>query len=97
MVVCFVIFVLRILLSYCLGCADVFQGYGCQGQAATNNPLYQTTSSDYGWYTPSCHTVAPQYHPKASAFTDLLRRCGMYRNYSLNTAMDSPGCTCTAK
>lgn len=68
--------------------ADIFKGYGCQLRQC-GNPLYQTTSSAYGWHTPNAHTVPQQYHPRTNEFSELLGRCGMYRNYSLNMARDS--------
>lgn len=36
--------------------ADVFKGYGVQVNEG-GNPLYQTTSNEYGWFTPNAHTV----------------------------------------
>lgn len=39
--------------------SDLFQGYGIQNEK--NNMFYKTTSSDYGWFTPSPHTVPIRY------------------------------------
>lgn len=33
----------------------MFEGYGIQNEK--NNIFYKTTTSEYGWYTPSPHTV----------------------------------------
>ncbi|KAJ9601778.1 hypothetical protein L9F63_000070 [Diploptera punctata] len=64
-----------------------FYGYGCQ-RKPPEHPFYRTTSLDYGWYPPSVHTVPTSFYPVSQKFSNALIRGGMYRNYSLNTAMD---------
>ncbi|CAO1430518.1 unnamed protein product [Diamesa hyperborea] len=71
-------------------CPYMFSGYGIQREQ--RNPIYKTTSSDYGWYTPTPHTVASRYYPLNQTFSSHLANCGMYRNYSLNTTADKPFC-----
>lgn len=34
---------------------DFFAGYGVDQKCT--NPMYTTTTSDYGWYPPSAHTA----------------------------------------
>jgi len=38
---------------------DIFYGYGMQREP--ENPVYRTTASEYGWYTPTVHTVPHRY------------------------------------
>nr|XP_019933040.1 UPF0691 protein C9orf116 homolog [Aedes albopictus]XP_029712361.1 UPF0691 protein C9orf116 homolog [Aedes albopictus] len=68
----------------------LFKGYGSQKD--NNNPIYRTSNSDYGFYPPCPHTVPHKYFPKSHKFTGHLHQCGMFRNFSLNTAMDRPYC-----
>ncbi|PSN29368.1 UPF0691 protein [Blattella germanica] len=65
-----------------------FSGYGCQ-KKPPEHPFYRTTSMEYGWYPPSVHTIPTSFHPVSQKFSNALAKGGMYRNYSLNTAMDS--------
>ena len=39
-------------------------------------------------HRPTVHTMPTSFHAKCQKFTDHLGKCGMYRNQSLNTAMD---------
>ncbi|XP_017774913.1 PREDICTED: UPF0691 protein C9orf116 [Nicrophorus vespilloides] len=64
-----------------------FHGYGLQ-KRPPQHPFYKTTSSDYGRYPPTVHTVPTCFHPNTQEFTTLLAKTGMYRNYSLNTGLD---------
>ncbi|VVD03878.1 unnamed protein product [Leptidea sinapis] len=59
-----------------------FNGYGCQ--MSKQNPVYRTSSSDYGWYPPGTHSVPSGYYPRNQQFSNFLAQSGMYRNYSLN-------------
>ncbi|XP_041976299.1 UPF0691 protein C9orf116 isoform X2 [Aricia agestis] len=65
-----------------------FNGYGCQ--VSKQHPFYRTSASQYGWYPPGYCTVPWQFYPAGQTFTNRLLAAGMYRNYSLNTAMDKP-------
>nr|CAD7580358.1 unnamed protein product [Timema californicum] len=67
---------------------DWFSGYGCQ-RSTPPHPFYQTTSQEYGWYPPTVHTVPTTFYPTAHKFSTVLAQGGMYRNYSLNTGLDS--------
>ncbi|XP_052890125.1 piercer of microtubule wall 1 protein [Anopheles moucheti] len=67
-----------------------FTGYGSQQDG--RNPIYRTSNADYGYYPPCPHTVPHKYFPKSHKFTGHLYQCGMFRNYSLNTAVDRPYC-----
>ncbi|KAM5170415.1 piercer of microtubule wall 2 protein [Mantella aurantiaca] len=50
--------------------------------------LFRTTSSQYGALRPS-REMAPCYHyPMSQTFSQHLGTCGIYRNHSLNTAID---------
>eukprot|EP01083_Nonionella_stella_P213283 769417_1 len=52
------------------------------------HPMYQTTSSDIG-SKPECRqTRATKRCPKTSSFTNEFRG-GMYKNHSVNTALDT--------
>lgn len=62
-----------------------FQGYGSKN---TQHPMYRTSAADYGSKQPSVHTMPNCFHARSQKFTDHLGNCGMYRNHSLNTAMD---------
>ena len=53
-----------------------------------HHPLYQTSSSAYGEMHATFATVPSTHHPKEMKFTQHLGTCGMFRNHSLNTAMD---------
>ncbi|XP_014670171.1 PREDICTED: UPF0691 protein C9orf116 homolog [Priapulus caudatus] len=61
-----------------------FQGYGL-GSA---HPMYRTSAREYGSRPPSVHTMPTTFNAKSQKFTEHLGKCGMYRNHSLNTAMD---------
>ncbi|KAK9702613.1 protein of unknown function (DUF4490) [Popillia japonica] len=65
-----------------------FHGYGIQ-QQPPQHPFYRTTSSDYGRYPPTVHSVPTSFHPNSQQFTNALSKTGMYRNYSLNTGLDT--------
>ena len=53
-----------------------------------HHPLYQTSSNLYGEMHSTPATVPSTYHGKLQRFSQHLGLCGMYRNHSLNTAMD---------
>ncbi|XP_045765190.1 UPF0691 protein C9orf116 isoform X2 [Maniola jurtina] len=63
-----------------------FNGYGCQTNK--QHPFYRTSASEYGWYPPGYHSVPTAFFPKNQHFSNYLASAGMYRNYSLNTALD---------
>ncbi|XP_046423772.1 UPF0691 protein C9orf116 [Neodiprion fabricii] len=65
----------------------VFQGYR-QDECTLPHPCYRSTSMDYGWYSPTVHSVPTSYFPRNNGFSNHLGRAGMYRNCSLNTEMD---------
>ncbi|XP_068714266.1 piercer of microtubule wall 1 protein-like isoform X1 [Montipora capricornis] len=63
---------------------DCFEGYSTKKQ----NPMYLTSAMEYGRHRPTVHTMPTSFHAKCQKFTEHLGKCGMYRNQSLNTAMD---------
>lgn len=70
-----------------LFCAGIFKGYR-QENSSMPHPCYRSTSMDYGWYSPTIHTVPTCFYPRTGNFTTTLSRAGMYRNCSLNTELD---------
>ncbi|WAR25758.1 CI116-like protein [Mya arenaria] len=64
---------------------DWFQGYG----GKTQHPMYRTTAATYGAKTPSVHTMPTSFHCRSQKFSEHLGTCGMYRNHSLNTNLDT--------
>ena len=48
------------------------------------NPVFQTTSQEYGKYQPNVHTMPYSYHGINTKFTALKTVQGNYRNHSLN-------------
>ncbi|XP_061399284.1 piercer of microtubule wall 1 protein-like [Musca vetustissima] len=62
-----------------------FKGYGVE---ADQNTMYRTYNSEYGYYAPNPYTIPSRYYPLSQKFSNELHRCGMYRNFSLNTHMD---------
>ncbi|XP_059808441.1 uncharacterized protein LOC132382330 [Hypanus sabinus] len=52
------------------------------------NPLYRTTSADYGSNNPTCDIAPSVYKPLSQSFSEVLCTTGMYRNRSLNTGLD---------
>lgn len=64
---------------------DWFQGYGGKKQ----HPMYRTSSMTYGQKAPSVHTMPTSFHCRSQKFSEHLGTCGMYRNHSLNTALDN--------
>ncbi|XP_026693849.2 piercer of microtubule wall 2 protein-like [Ciona intestinalis] len=54
----------------------------------THHPLYQTSAGTYGELPPSAQTAPSTFHGKSQRFSQHLGKCGMYRNHSLNTALD---------
>ncbi|CRK91787.1 CLUMA_CG005418, isoform A [Clunio marinus] len=71
-------------------CLNAFTGYGIQREQ--KNCIYKTTSSDYGYFTPTPYSIPTRYYPLNQQFTSHLAQTGMYRNYSLNTNFDKPFC-----
>merc|ERR1711976_166118 len=63
---------------------DRFQGYPTKQP----HPMYMTTNGLYGAKPPTVHTVPTTFHAKSQEFSNHLGQCGMYRNHSLNSAMD---------
>ncbi|KAL5014671.1 hypothetical protein ScPMuIL_008941 [Solemya velum] len=63
---------------------DWFQGYGGQKQ----HPMYRTSATEYGSKAPSVHTMPTCFHGRSQKFSLHLGTCGMYKNHSLNTALD---------
>ncbi|KAL0277913.1 UNVERIFIED_CONTAM: hypothetical protein PYX00_005028 [Menopon gallinae] len=64
-----------------------FTGYGSQ-QTPPPHPFYRSSYMEIGWYPPNVHTVPVSYYPTQQKFSRHLATCGMYRNSSLNTALD---------
>ncbi|XP_030045001.1 piercer of microtubule wall 2 protein isoform X2 [Microcaecilia unicolor] len=50
--------------------------------------LYKTTSGSYGAHPAYCEMAPCSHHPMSERFSQHLGICGMYRNHSLNTALD---------
>ncbi|XP_067619062.1 piercer of microtubule wall 1 protein-like [Eurosta solidaginis] len=63
-------------------CPYNFKGYGVE---TDNNTMYHTSNSEYGYYPPNAYTIPTRYFPLSQKFSNELHRCGMYRNFSLNT------------
>lgn len=61
-----------------------FQGYSTKKE----HPMYRTSSSEYGSRIPTVHTMPITFNARSQKFSEHLGKCGMYRNQSLNTAMD---------
>ena len=53
-----------------------------------HHPLYQTSSNAYGEMHATPASVPSTFYAKSQKFSQHLGVCGMYRNNSLNTAMD---------
>eukprot|EP01147_Barroeca_monosierra_P008228 gene8228-10154_t len=62
------------------------QGYG--KPKGCENPMYMTSSSNYGLIPPNLHTAPVCYHGKQQKFSQHLGQAGMSRAMGLNTAMD---------
>ncbi|KAL7060667.1 hypothetical protein AAHC03_09207 [Spirometra sp. Aus1] len=63
---------------------EILNAYGSK----PDNPMYQTTNSEYGKFKPTIHTMCTEYHQRNSAFSKRYWGTGNYRNHSLNTAKD---------
>ena len=63
---------------------DSFKGYAKK----EIHPMYMTSSNEYGCRQPTVHVMPQSFHAKSQKFSEHLGQCGMYRNYSLNTAKD---------
>lgn len=68
-------------------CEGVFKGYR-QEESPQPHPCYRSTSMDYGYYSPTIHTVPTAYYARSTKFSSEIARGGMYRNRSLNTELD---------
>nr|XP_057944172.1 piercer of microtubule wall 2 protein-like [Doryrhamphus excisus] len=65
----------------------------CKGPTPTpwskpQNPLYRTTSGEYGLYPPTPETTPCTFHPRTQKFTNHLGCTGMYRDTCFNTTVD---------
>lgn len=67
-------------------CLDHFKGYGVE---TDKNTMYRTCNSEYGYYAPNAYTIPTRFYPLNQKFSNEVVRFGMYRNFSLNTEMDS--------
>ncbi|XP_057691599.1 piercer of microtubule wall 2 protein-like [Corythoichthys intestinalis] len=56
--------------------------------AKPQNPLFRTTSNDYGLYPPTAETTPCIFFPKSQKFTNKLIMCGMYQDNCFNTTLD---------
>lgn len=63
---------------------EMLKGYGPREQ----NPIYQSTSSQYGMFAPNIHTVPTAYHGRSQKFSAHQGQAGMSRGSSMNTATD---------
>jgi len=63
---------------------DEFKGYGKK----EIHPMYMTSASEYGCRQPTVHVMPQTFHAKSQTFSEHLGKCGMFRNYSLNTSVD---------
>ena len=63
---------------------ELFKGYSTKPV----HHIYRTTNSTYGGKSPSVHTMPNAFHAKSHEFSEQLGNCGMYRNHSLNCALD---------
>ncbi|XP_065368446.1 piercer of microtubule wall 1 protein [Calliphora vicina] len=68
-----------------INCPYNFKGYGVE---KVDNTMYRTYNSEYGYYAPNALTIPSRYYPLSQTFSNELHRCGMYRNFSLNTHID---------
>ncbi|OXU23150.1 hypothetical protein TSAR_004600 [Trichomalopsis sarcophagae] len=75
------------LLRSFKGASELLRGYR-QNEGSNPHPCYRSTSMDYGWFSPTVHTVPTTYYPRNGAFSLEVARGGMYRNCSLNTELD---------
>ncbi|KAH6566975.1 hypothetical protein BSLG_010071 [Batrachochytrium salamandrivorans] len=49
------------------------------------NPLYTTTTNQYGLQRPTVHEMPTEFHGQTAEFSEHLSMAGPYRNFSLNT------------
>eukprot|EP00053_Salpingoeca_punica_P023395 m.217225 g.217225 ORF g.217225 m.217225 type:complete len:70 (+) comp50931_c0_seq1:68-277(+) len=59
-----------------------------RGPSAEPNPLYLTTNGGYGSKPMHAAIATKKRHGQDPSFTNALGQAGMYRNCSLNTALD---------
>jgi len=63
---------------------DGFKGYAKKSP----HPMYMTSAMEYGARKPTVHVMPQSFHAKSQKFSEHLGQCGMYKNASLNTAVD---------
>lgn len=54
-----------------------------------HHPLYFTNNMEYGYFAPTPHTVCAKFFPMDRTFSRRQSLGGMWRNYSLNTGLDT--------
>uniref|UniRef100_A0A8D0LBL3 Piercer of microtubule wall 1 n=1 Tax=Sphenodon punctatus TaxID=8508 RepID=A0A8D0LBL3_SPHPU len=66
-----------------------FRGY----RTKASNPMYRTTSMDYGGKAPTVHEMPTCFHVTSHAFSIHLGKAGMYKNNGLNTYIEKSDVT----
>ncbi|XP_061460496.1 piercer of microtubule wall 1 protein [Rhineura floridana] len=66
-----------------------FRGY----RVKEPNPLFRTTSMDYGRKPPTVHEMPTCFHASPHAFTDHLVKFGVPRNSGINTVTEKSNVT----
>ncbi|XP_041350025.1 UPF0691 protein C9orf116 homolog [Gigantopelta aegis] len=65
---------------------------GLKTFSQSQHPMYRTTSHEYGSKLPSLYSLPTCFHTRSNQFSQQQGVSGMYKNHSLNTAVD-PRCT----